>query len=69
MTLYKPDKDPTHQLTSWTEVRIKSAAKGGMNLDKRLLNTTNEFSVLHDHNIRLVAAGGGGQGASRAMPM
>ncbi|KAH0696782.1 hypothetical protein KY290_015929 [Solanum tuberosum] len=53
--------------TPWKELRGKSAAKGGLNFDKGITSTANEFNVLRDHVTRLVVAGGGGQGGSRIL--
>lgn len=48
-------------------MRGKSTAKGGLNFDKGITSTANEFNVLHDHAIRLVVAGGRGQSGSRIL--
>ncbi|KAH0778089.1 hypothetical protein KY290_009500 [Solanum tuberosum] len=50
----RTDGEQPENETPWKEVRGKSTAKGGLNFDKGITSTANEFNVLHDHAIRLV---------------
>ncbi|KAH0776851.1 hypothetical protein KY290_008262 [Solanum tuberosum] len=63
----RTDGEQPENETPWKEVRGKSTAKGGLNFDKGITSTANEFNVLHDHAIRLVVAGGRGQSGSRIL--